>query len=174
MLNLSLFSTLTNEEEVFNVLKPSFNNILQKNNANTDKLWIKKGKSYSSIWYDTQMAFRICCCGECCYFGISSAFAPYIPEPLVSHISKTQKTLGFINLEFEPTIEQVNLFTNFLCSLIDISIDAIPKQYDCCSRFNECSDIRHCIHPNPDMAVVCGYRKILKQGKIYYGHNRNV
>lgn len=174
MLSLNLFSTLTNEEEVFNALASSFNEVLQKNNANPEKLCIKKGKSYSSVWYDTQMAFRVCCRDDCSYFGISSTYAQYIPEQIIPHISKKQKAPGFVNLEFEPTLEQVSLFTDFLCYLIDLSIDAIPKQYDCCSRYNECSDIGYCIHPSPDMAIACGYRKILKRGSIYFGNNRNI
>jgi len=53
-------------------------------------------------------------------------------------------------------------------------IDAIPKQFDCCSRYEECSNAKRCIHPNPETALICGYRKIMKKGRIYYGKNKNI
>ena len=174
MLNLSLFTSLTSEEEVFYLLKHSFVTVLQKNNANPNKLQIKRGKSYSSVWFDTQMAFRICCRNEICYFGFSNSHKKHIPKHLVSCIIENPKANDFINLSFEPTVEHINSFIDLLSTILDFSIDSIPKQFDCCSRYSECSDAKHCIHPDPDVAVTCGYRKILKKGKIYYGNNRNV
>lgn len=173
MLNLSLFTTFSNEKEVFDALQPAFSIVLSRNNVNPNKLELKIGKTYSSVWFDTQMAFRICFHQEQCYFSISSIYEQYIPEHLATYVITNQRTKGFINLGFEPTLDQLGLFSDFLTQILERAIDTIPKQFDCCSRYEECSNAKRCIHPNPDMAEVCGYRKILKEGKIYYGRNRN-
>lgn len=46
--------------------------------------------------------------------------------------------------------------------------------FDCCSHYQECSDIGHCVHPDIMFAGQCGYRKKLKSGIIFFGKNRNI
>lgn len=46
--------------------------------------------------------------------------------------------------------------------------------FDCCSHYQECSDIGHCVHPDIMFAGQCGYRKKLKGGIIFFGQNRNI
>lgn len=46
--------------------------------------------------------------------------------------------------------------------------------FGCCSRYVECSDAKHCIHPDIMFAVQCAYRQNLHNGKIFYGKNRNI
>ncbi len=49
----------------------------------------------------------------------------------------------------------------------------IPKQFDCCDRYEECSDAGCCTNPDLLYAMECGYKKLLRQGRIFYGKNRN-
>ncbi|MCI6831019.1 MAG: 3'-5' exoribonuclease [Clostridiales bacterium] len=46
--------------------------------------------------------------------------------------------------------------------------------FDCCSRYEQCSDAKQCIHPDQTFAGGCRYRQRLRKGIIYYGRNRNV
>lgn len=46
--------------------------------------------------------------------------------------------------------------------------------FGCCSRYEECSDAKHCTHPDIMIASRCAYRQNLHSGKIFYGKNRNV
>lgn len=48
------------------------------------------------------------------------------------------------------------------------------SSFGCCSRYNECSDARRCIHPNKLFGKACMYRKNLDAGRIFYGKNRNI
>lgn len=48
------------------------------------------------------------------------------------------------------------------------------KTFACCSRFNDCSDAKECVHSNKLYSTVCQYRQNLEAGKIFYGKNRNV
>lgn len=45
-----------------------------------------------------------------------------------------------------------------------------PKaaRFACCSRYQECSDAKKCIHPNVLYAKACQYRKNLEEGNIFY------
>ena len=40
-------------------------------------------------------------------------------------------------------------------------------------RYVECSNAKECTHPDRLRAMCCGYRKHLKEGRIFYGQNCN-
>lgn len=46
--------------------------------------------------------------------------------------------------------------------------------FSCCSRFNQCSDAKKCVHENKLYSTACIYRKNLEAGHIFYGKNRNI
>ncbi len=50
----------------------------------------------------------------------------------------------------------------------------VNTEFDCCSRYEQCSDAKTCIHPDKQRALLCGYRKKLEKGIIFYGKNRNI
>lgn len=52
--------------------------------------------------------------------------------------------------------------------------DNLKYDFDCCSRYMECSDNKKCVHPDLKRAVYCNYRKKLINGIIFYGKNRNI
>ena len=72
------------------------------------------------------------------------------------------------------SIEDVELYKEVLCKIVNILVDGYPCEFDCCSRYEACSDALRCIHPIPNFAIKCAYRKNLKKGKIFYGKNRNI
>lgn len=171
---MGFLSDKITETDVYEFLYTDLLDIVHNNSVDPSRLMLKEGKSYSSVWYDTQMAFRICCRSNHHYFGVSNNFPLCIPESLHDFITNDGKSDGFINYSFNPTLESVAVFKPLLSAALDAAIDALPKEYDCCSRFDECSNAKRCVHPNPTMAIGCGYRKILKSGRIFYGPNRNI
>ena len=170
---LNLFDTLPTESWVFEQISPALLQVISNNNLSCDKLRCESGKNYSSVWYDSQMVFRICLRGDYHYFGVSDAFTGTATEFHAERITKNGRTNGFTNYSFAPNAADIQLFSTFLASVLDQSIDGISKEFDCCSRFEECSNAKKCIHPNSDFAAGCGYRKIMKKGRIFYGQNRN-
>ena len=48
------------------------------------------------------------------------------------------------------------------------------NSFSCCSRFNECSDKKKCVHENKIYSIGCKYRTNLEAGRIFYGKNRNI
>ena len=47
-------------------------------------------------------------------------------------------------------------------------------RFGCCSSFQECSDVKKCVHENKLYSKACMYRDSLDQGRIFYGKNRNI
>ena len=186
MEQLDLFATVPTEEWVYEILLPTLKTGLSQSNAGSDNLAIDKGKEYSSVSYlkqdpyDTskparkQLAFRICCRNGLHYFGVSSDYMNLIPNDLIDFRTDSGKGDGFSNFSFETTFEGVKRYASFLSTVLDAVTYSMVKEFDCCSRCEQCSDAKRCIHPNPAMATSCGYRKILKAGRIFYGKNRNV
>lgn len=48
------------------------------------------------------------------------------------------------------------------------------EPFGCCSRYEECSDKRTCIHPDIKLASGCYYKTNLEDERIFYGKNRNI
>lgn len=63
---------------------------------------------------------------------------------------------------------------NVLGEVYRYCMNNAKKELDCCSRFLECSDALECVNPCKSRGIVCGYRKKLKKGIVFYGKNRNI
>lgn len=174
MEQLDLFALEPTEEWVFEQLYPSLLQVITDNNLAESKFKCVWTKYYSSVWYDTQMAFRICLRDGFHYFGVSDAFVHGLDESLANRITRDGYIKGFTNFSFDPSVEDIQQFASFLSSTLDQAIDGFTKEFDCCSRWEECSNAKKCTQPNPDIAIGCGYRKIMKKGHIFYGVNRNI
>lgn len=171
------------EISTFNLLLPALKSCLLANNAGEDNIRIGIGMNYSSVSYlkpdpydpnkpkTEQLAFRICCRGKKQYFGISKTYDKCIPSELREQCTETND--GFINFNFEITDHSIMNCAPTLVSVLEEVTYSSSKEFDCCSRFEECSNVRKCIHPNPALATSCGYRKVMKSGRIFYGENRN-
>ncbi len=55
------------------------------------------------------------------------------------------------------------------------SIKASTKEpFGCCNSFNQCSDLKKCQHLDDRFYRGCMYRDNMRDGRIFYGKNRNV
>jgi len=82
-----------------------------------------------------------------------------------------------------PTGNRLWSVTECSSPILDRVITTAHEVYDkcgpreriaCCSQYVECSDARRCLIPNEPWARGCLYGENLKQGRIFYGKNRNV
>ena len=55
-----------------------------------------------------------------------------------------------------------------------ISLLSSGEGFGCCGRYEKCSDAGKCLHPDYLTSLACAYRKNLKDGRIFYGKNRNI
>lgn len=158
------------EKEVFQQLLQDFREILQRNNINCDLLTLKKGKEFSSVRLDSSLVFRLVCRENERYFIISENYWKCFSESIDA--APDPKLKNSIRVPFH--LSQALFFSQSLCRILDQVIDEIPKEFDCCSRYLACSDAKRCVNPNQDLALRCGYKRIMKRGRIFYGKNRNI
>lgn len=177
------------EQLVFDLLKPILLQTLEMNFVPAGSLSCNKRKAYSSVkclypigdnalqtqreiakHFDS-VAFRIKVLKTKSYFEIPAALHEMVPEENRAPVCNEDKE--YVRLDFESTQEGALKYADYLCRIVDARIDTMPKDFACCSRVEECSNVRKCVNPRPDLAIGCGYRRNLKRGIIFYGINKN-
>ena len=136
-----------------------------------DMLSIKGQVSgYTSVSFGSVIAFRLCLRGKQHYIVLPSVYADSVPKDWRIRQSAGSKSIRVIVDETHP----VDGYRSLLLLAVKDAVDRYPKEWDCCSRYMECSDAKMCTHPDKTFALACGYRKILNSGRIFYGENRNI
>lgn len=84
---------------------------------------------------------------------------------------KTRSDMEFCRMNLEFFYQSGSLIKNELSVLLNkiFSETMSFPTFGCCSRYNECSNARKCIHPDQMYATACDYRKNLESGKVFYG-----
>ena len=144
----------TPEHEAYKAVKPVMLEVLTANGLGEDYLTIEEKKSYYSVYFDRSSVI----------FRVRSGKKPYIEIPENGSYQRIPLN----------DLSEISEHTEPIKTALENIIDNIAKDFDCCHRFEECSDAKVCINPNKEMALKCGYRKILKSGHIFFGKNRNV
>lgn len=94
-------------------------------------------------------------------------------EDKFSKVSKREGNINYIkcNLESLDNIyqakEEIKDIYYYLFLLAPV------ESFGCCSKYIECSDAKKCINLDKKMAQGCQYKENLKNGKIFYGKNKN-
>lgn len=158
---ITLFQS--SEADVYAQLKPKLLNVLMKNWADDSLLTFEERKNYCSVLFDGSVVARL-----------RAGKRPYIEFPANGQeISDGKEKNGFIKIKLDDLSLALGYGNCFEKSLQAI-IDAIPKEFSCCSRYMECSNEIKCLNPDKEMSMRCGYRKVLMSGKVFYGVNRNI
>jgi len=107
----------------------------------------------------------------------------------ITLIGVADKYYDLLELSNEVTIlkQQDNwttlLYTEEISHALQNNIDSVFKKcfiegandiFGCCSRYEECSNEKNCIHPDKEMARGCMYKINLDSDRIFYGVNRNI
>lgn len=66
------------------------------------------------------------------------------------------------------------IFSFVIKSVLDKYFTEGSDAFGCCSRYEECSDAKKCLHDNKLYARNCIYGAYLAKGRIFYGKNRNI
>lgn len=126
---------------------------------------------YTVVKFGNLTAFRLKIRGKQHYISIPLSLTDLIPEGAPSKKpTKNEKYHRVLITDEHP----LDGYISFLANVVSETVNRYPKEWDCCSRYLECSDTKTCVHPNKAFALVCGYRKILSEGRIFYGKNRNI
>lgn len=131
----------------------------------------KTGDGYTSVFCGNFTVFRVKLRRGQHYISFPASFRDMVPPGYpVKSLRSDAKYLRLLIDEQHPA----EFYTDFLVKLTCETLNRYPKEWDCCSRYMECSDAKGCVHPDKTFALGCGYRKILNSGRIFYGANRNI
>lgn len=83
-------------------------------------------------------------------------------------VEQVEQPVGFVKMEFKRENFN-NIFENILTYTIE---NYFPShRFGCCSKYEECSDAKCCLHEDKFYAKGCYYRENLEQGRIFYSKN---
>lgn len=165
------------EEYAYNLIKPALENILSNENFPKESLFLKQNKTdkaqHSSVclFKESNILFRISFRGKKYYISIPSKYEHLVPDDVEYKKAKAEQAYFSIFLSDENDLKR---YSHLLESVLEEMLISFPTDFGCCSQYNECSDAKKCVNPDPEMAIRCTYRKNLKNGKIFYGKNRNI
>lgn len=159
------------ELTAYNSILPQLQAAAEEIGASTAGIKIVPNQEYSSVWYASLLVFRLRLRKKIWYIEVPLSAKTAVQE--IAPLDRQKEVSGGfwrVKLGNEPVSEHADA----LAAVLQDAINQLPKEWDCCSRYMECSNAKRCVHPDPELALKCGYRKILASGKIYYGENRNV
>lgn len=163
-------SGLNREKDFLADIMPKLQEVAKSRNANPNDIKCKILDSYSSIYFRSSLVARIKLRGKKNYIGIPQRLFDAFPVGVQIERTSSEKNIPRV------CFEKLNIV--FALELLEkaalLAVERVPKEFDCCSRFEACSNAKVCVHPDPSFSMLCGYRKILKDGRIYYGKNRNI
>lgn len=159
------------EKEFLDFIEPDLRAAIESMGSDSNLLSISSTKSYTAVKFKDLTAFRLKVRGGQRYISIPTALADMIPNNVPNQIvPKDPKYRRILITDQHP----LDSYSDFLISAVIETVNRYPKEWDCCSRYLECSNAKTCVHPDKAFALVCGYRRILSSGKIFYGENRNI
>lgn len=159
---------ISSEQEAYDFLLPFFYDVMDRDNIPRQWLKLNPGKQYASVMVKSSTVMRLKFGKKVTFFTVPYRYMRNQNYP----ISKIQDD-GFARTDLSSP-DEIRIYTDLFIHILKEALNVIPSDFDCCNSFNECSDARKCIHPNREFAAGCGYKRILKSGRVFFGKNRNV
>lgn len=144
--------------------------IFESNEKSLESVKLIPNKAYYTVNVEKNAAIRIVINSNKQYISVKLKYENLLVNPIIPKSAKSQKDWINYQISTESDLDQIH------SALLTIYDDCKPSgtMFGCCSRFNKCSDAKKCIHPDKQYAKNCWYQENLKQGKIFYGVNRNI
>lgn len=159
------------EKEFLSSVESDLRAAIEAMGGDSQLMSISTTTSYTAVMFGNLTAFRLRIRGKQHYISIPTIFSDLIPgNAPTKKPSKNEKYWRVLITDGHP----LGTYTDFLIGVVGETVNRYPKEWDCCSRYLECSDAKTCTHPNKAFALGCGYRKIMSSGRIFYGKNRNI
>ncbi len=162
-----------NEKETafFEKVLPSLRTAAVDIGINPDDIRMETRRDYSFVHWRGLLAFRLRIRKKTNYISV-----PLASKEAVENLAPEDQQLKSGQDFWRVNLEGISAesCSAALSEVLRYTINRQPKEWDCCSRYLECSNAKKCVHPDEGFSLGCGYRKILASGKIYYGANRNV
>ena len=169
---MALFTGISDEQRAFEFVYPEFKKILHDAPLDSGVLIFQEIGDCSSVYFmsSSNLFFQIRIRKKTNYILIPEKYEFLVPSDI--KISKSKSNPGMVRLPIH-SYKDISKYVPVLCSLLD-SLCRQYRNFGCCSRYEECSNAKKCIHPDPKFALACWYRYNLLDGKIFYGKNKNI
>lgn len=169
---LSGFESPEYHEKVFlSAIESDLRAAVESMGGDSQLMKISATSSYTAVLFGNLTAFRLRIRGKQRYISIPLTLADLIPNDAPTRNSSADGKYRRVLITDQHPL---NSYTDFLINVVGETVNRYPKEWDCCSRYLECSNAKTCVHPDKAFALGCGYRKILSAGRIFYGENRNI
>lgn len=159
------------EKEFLSTIESDLRASVEKMGGDSQLMSITSTKSYTVVKFGKLTAFRLRIRGRQRYISIPVTLVDLIPNGAPNKIIPKDENYRRVLITDQHPLDS---YTDFLINVVGETVNRYPKEWDCCSRYQECSDAKTCIHPDKAFALACGYRRILSDGRIFYGKNRNI
>lgn len=165
------FEPSREEREVFTTLSESLDEFLQGEHIPANALRLSGTKADSAVKLSTSVICRLCIRNKGKkYISIPTVFRSELGNYFAFDEKKGMMVCYIEQLASEDLIQLAEL----LKDIIRQAVYSLPKEFDCCHLYEQCSDAKCCVQSDWDYALGCGYQRIMKRGKYFYGKNRNV
>ena len=160
---------MSQETRIYEQLRPAIETACAELQLDPAKFRFEERANFSSIYFGSLVIFRIRCRGQGDYLEVKAKARDLIPEDLNPYPGKTD---SMIRIPIQPDGLNPAVLA-IVRPVIEETVKQQGKDFDCCDRYMECSDARQCVRSD-FRAFLCGYRKVLKSGRVFFGKNRNV
>lgn len=159
-----------------NALMHSLDDICEFENLPSGTVSTRSIKEGQSIMLGSALLCRVCSAKqEQVLLQLPSRFENAIRE--YGNIAFASENAGFISMQANTQEERALCCYAIRIAML-VSLDAYPKDFDCCNMFyikdGSCCDAKRCISKHKDFALGCGYKHKLRRGIYYIGKNRNI
>lgn len=176
---ISIFDTenngLNSEKDAYDILCSILRPTLENENMDTAQMRFRPGKEqtseYSSIFVSSGLFMRLRFRGTKKYAAIPNTYFTSIKAEFDSEtLSQLESASDFIRLPLS-TPSDLMQYSEMIQKCFLKMLGSLTGQFDCCSRYEECSDLLRCVCPDKNLALGCRYKKNLRNGVVFYGKN---
>lgn len=168
MKQTSLFD-MTVEGLYDSVLLPALKLVIRENWLDENSLVMNKRKQYYSISFDDQIIARVAG-GKRPYISFPDAAFSYRELLEKSQRGEKPDSNGYYKYKVN-SLEEISNYAGMLSQALEHIIESTPKDFSCCSRYEECSRLMQCINPSHELRIGCYYRKVMRRGEVFFGKN---
>ena len=172
-ITLDMLDEMSAETAAYKLIEPALLETMRNATTPADMLIFKAdGAQYSSLYLGSEnsLVCRISIRGKKSYVTIPVKYEHMIPANVSTSHLKSDPYYERLPL---ADAESIVSYAPLLSAILDDMIDALPTDFGCCSRYEECSGAGKCINPDQELSTHCYYKHNLRQGKIFYGRNKN-
>lgn len=169
----SFLNTESPEEQTYHRMESTIQSVIEQNFLEPSMLKFQQMASYWSVSCATALIARIRFGKTASYCSLDAGAAKELLDQAGISYEIKGSDSGFVRIALQKP-EDILPCLPVIAAVTQRALDAIPKEFDCCGRVEQCSNAKRCVNPSSAMCIGCGYRKILASGRIFYGQNRNV